>query len=188
MRRLAAPRTVNETEGDDLLRAQGGDRNAFASLVGQHQRLVYGLARRIVYDPGAAEEVAQDVFVQLHRHLATIDSPAHLVAWLRRVATHRAIDAARRRHLRRDVSLEAMAEPTSVQEEKDPWVSRLLRRLVAGLPAGARAVVVLRYQQDLEPGEIAAVLDMPVNTVKSHLRRSLMLLRSRAEKMLEAGR
>lgn len=188
MPRLVAPQAVNDDERDDLRRAQQGDRDAFASLVRKHQRLVFGLARRIVYDPGTAEEVAQDVFVQVHRHLDAIDSPAHLVAWLRRVATHRAIDAARRRHLRHDVSLEAMAEPMSAQEQKDPWVSRLLRRLVAGLPARARAVVVLRYQQDLEPGEIALLLDMPVNTVKSHLRRSLIVLRSRAEKMLEAGR
>jgi RNA polymerase sigma-70 factor (ECF subfamily) len=54
-----------------------------------------------------------------------------------------------------------------------------IRRLVAELPVGARTVMTLRYQEDLEPSEIADTLDMPVNTVKSHLRRSIVLLRER---------
>jgi RNA polymerase sigma-70 factor (ECF subfamily) len=59
-------------------------------------------------------------------------------------------------------------------------LSERLRRLVASLPEKPRAVMVLRYQEDLDPEEIAATLGMPVRTVKSHLQRSLVMLREKA--------
>ena len=58
-------------------------------------------------------------------------------------------------------------------------LQRQLRALIAQLPASARAVVLLRYQEDLDPSEIARTLEMPINTVKSHLKRSLEQLRER---------
>ena len=63
-------------------------------------------------------------------------------------------------------------------------LAETLRRLVETLPEKARMVVVLRYQEDLEPAEIAKVLEMPVNTVKSHLRRSLALLRDKLSRSI----
>jgi RNA polymerase sigma-70 factor (ECF subfamily) len=57
-----------------------------------------------------------------------------------------------------------------------------LRRLVASLPEAPRMVMVLRYQEDLDPSEIAGTLDMPLGTVKSHLQRSLALLREKLER------
>jgi RNA polymerase sigma-70 factor (ECF subfamily) len=67
---------------------------------------------------------------------------------------------------------------------RDPMLDALLRRLVAGLPPQPRIVVTLRFQEDMELSEIADVLDMPLNTVKSHLRRSMEALR---RKLLERG-
>ena len=55
---------------------------------------------------------------------------------------------------------------------------------MATLPEGPRMVLTLRYQEDLEPSEIAAILEMPVNTVKSHLRRSLQVLRGKVTRYL----
>jgi RNA polymerase sigma-70 factor (ECF subfamily) len=163
-----------------LARARGGDLDAFAELVRHHQRLVFGIACRMLDDRAAAEDLAQDVFVQLHRHLATIESDAHLASWLRRVVSHRAIDAVRERKRRPVTPLDAVAEPTSAPvSERDPLLVSSLRAQVALLPAAARAVVVLRYQRELGPVEIAETLDMPLNTVKSHLKRSLALLRER---------
>jgi len=57
-----------------------------------------------------------------------------------------------------------------------------LRRLVESLPEKARAVVLLRYQEDMDPSEIAEMLEMPISTVKSHLHRSLTLMRGRLRK------
>jgi RNA polymerase sigma-70 factor, ECF subfamily len=167
-----------------LARARGGDLDAFAELVRHHQRLVFGIACRMLDDRAAAEDLAQDVFVQLHRHLATIESDAHLGSWLRRVVTHRAIDAVRERKRRPVTPLDAVAEPTSAPvADHDPLLVSSLRAQVATLPAAARAVVVLRYQRELGPVEIAETLDMPLNTVKSHLKRSLVLLRARCARL-----
>lgn len=153
--------------------------HAFAALVRTHQRTVYSLALRMLGSREAADELAQDVFFQLHRKLETIESGAHLVFWLRRVVTHRAIDRLRQRVGFDHVSLDEEPEIADVTPRRDPLLQRQLRALVAQLPSSARAVVVLRYQEDLDPLEIARTLDMPVNTVKSHLKRSLATLRER---------
>ena len=172
-----------------LARARGGDLDAFADLVRHHQRLVFGIACRMLDDRAAAEDLAQDVFVQLHRHLATIESDAHLASWLRRVVTHRAIDAVRERKRRPVTPLDAVAEPMSAPvSEADPLLATWLRGQVAALPAAARAVVVLRYQRELGPVEIAETLDMPLNTVKSHLKRSLAVLRARCARLRPGAR
>jgi RNA polymerase sigma-70 factor (ECF subfamily) len=187
--RTLRPDVVRPEPGADardrrLARARGGDLDAFADLVRHHQRLVFGIACRMLADRAAAEDLAQDVFVQLHRHLATIESDAHLASWLRRVVTHRAIDAVRERKRRPVTPLDAVAEPaTAAVAERDPMLVSWLRGQVAALPAAARAVVVLRYQRELGPVEIAETLDMPLNTVKSHLKRSLAVLRARCARV-----
>jgi RNA polymerase sigma-70 factor (ECF subfamily) len=68
-------------------------------------------------------------------------------------------------------------EPASMPRLRDPMLDALLRKLVAELPPHPRIVVTLRFQEDLDLADIAAIVDMPVNTVKSHLRRSLETLR-----------
>lgn len=115
--------------------------------------------------------------MQLHRSLGLIQSDTHLVFWLRRVTTNLAIDRLRRDH--KHVTLPLDDDPAIADEpqESDPLLQQRLRTLVAALPAGARAVVILRYQEDMDPTEIAETLEMSINTVKSHLRRSMAALR-----------
>jgi len=152
------------------------------ALVREHQSMVFSLAYHFLHDRGAAEEVAQEVFLALHRHRAEIESPAHAVFWLRKVTAQRSIDEARRRNRRPQVALEAVAEPAAAVAPGDPLLGDLLRRLIASLPEAPRMVMVMRYQEDLEPAEIAELLDMPVGTVKSHWQRSLALLRGKLER------
>ena len=66
--------------------------------------------------------------------------------------------------------------------QRDPMLGEVLRRLIATLAEAPRAVMILRYQEDLDPSEIAELLEMPVGTVKSHLQRSLALLREKLER------
>jgi RNA polymerase sigma-70 factor (ECF subfamily) len=186
MAQMLASQPVTDPLAEALQRAQEGNPDAFGDLVRAHERMVYSLALHMVWDPARAEELAQDVFLQLFRQLADIDSPSHLRHWLRRVTSHRAIDALRQRASRRTLGLDDVPEPAAPRYDPDPWIGRLVRQLVAALPTRARAVVVLRYQEELDLAEIAKVLDMPVNTVKSHLRRSLAVLRGRASQRVEA--
>jgi RNA polymerase sigma-70 factor, ECF subfamily len=162
----------------DLAAAQRGDSTAFARLVRALQSRVFSVALRLTGSREDAEELAQDAFVQLHAARAQVASPQHLLHWLLRTITHRSIDRLRARERSpRLVQIDADHEPAGHDAAGDPLWEKRLRGLLLQLPAAPRAVVTLRFQEDLEPTEIAAVLDMPLNTVKSHLRRSLGWLR-----------
>jgi RNA polymerase sigma-70 factor (ECF subfamily) len=153
----------------------------FEQLVDEHQSMVFSLALRMTGDRGLAEEIAQDVFLELDRHLGKIESAAHACFWLRRVAMSRSVDALRRRRVRGLHLWVGMEEHHGLQIEPrtSPLGSRL-EGLLATLPEPQRAALVLRYQEDLTPEEIAASLDAPVATVKSNLQRGLKLLRAKA--------
>lgn len=169
---------------DTLERSALGDQCAFEQIVRQHQGMVFSMACHFLRDRSLAEELAQEVFLNLHQNLRSIKSPEHLVFWLRKVTSHRCIDQSRRQKVRPQVSLEDVPEPSIDASENDLFLSEMLRRVVDTLPEKARLVVILRYQEDLDPGEIASVLDMPLNTVKSHLRRSLSSLRDKLSRTL----
>ena len=178
----AAARPSRATGSSTLQRAQAGDAEAFRQLVMAHQARVFGIALRLTGQRADAEELAQDVFVKLHAALAQIESPAHLTHWLLRTVSHRAIDRLRQQ-ARRGVHLplEALGESPAAQaleSTDDPLAAAQLQRLLLQLQPDARAVMLLRYQEDLDPTDIAALLDMPLATVKSHLRRSLEWLRT----------
>jgi RNA polymerase sigma-70 factor (ECF subfamily) len=163
---------------DSLLQqAQGGDRDAFAALVRAHQGSVFSIGLRMLGRRDAAEDLAQDVFLQLYRKFDSIESLEHLGFWLRRVAANLAIDWLRRLPYSTTQPLEEGAEVAAQQDEDDPLMSRELTRLLGELAPHPRAVMLLRYQEDRDVAEIAAMLDMPVNTVKSHIKRSLTALR-----------
>ncbi|HUP61670.1 MAG TPA: sigma-70 family RNA polymerase sigma factor [Thermoanaerobaculia bacterium] len=161
-----------------LARAQGGDHDAFAEIIERHEAMVFSLAYRFFNDRGRAEEIAQDVFLQLYRHLPMIESDSHLLFWLRQVTTRRCIDLTRRARLK-PVRLEDVSELRVVDRHADPLLDRRLRQLIEELPEMQRAIVTLRYQEDLDPSEICRIVNMPVNTVKSHLHRALQSLRRR---------
>ena len=164
-----------------FIRAREGDHDAFAELVERHEAMVYSLAWTFFGDRSRAEEVAQDVFLQLYRNLHTIESDSHLLFWLRQVTTRRCIDLTRRSRLKA-VSLDDAGELHIDDKAADPLMDRRLKRLVQELPDVQRAVVTLRYQEDLDPSEICRIVGMPVNTVKSHLHRALQALRRKLEK------
>jgi len=147
--------------------------------------MVFSIALRILGDRSAAEEAAQDVFLELHARLGDLASEDHVLHWLRRVTVHRAIDRLRRRERCPEVAMDwqDLPEP-SEPPDADPLLSRRLRQLVASLPEVPRTVLILRYQEDMSPEEIGSVLDMPLATVKSHLQRTLRLLREKAARVL----
>jgi RNA polymerase sigma-70 factor (ECF subfamily) len=165
---------------DELLtRASAGEAAAFAALVRRYQRTVFSIALRMLGDRHRAEDLAQEVFLQLYRSLQGIGSDAHLAFWLRKVAVNRAIDRIRQEARYDNEPLTEAASSVEDSAGADPLLQRRMAELVSQLPPAARAVVVLRYQEDLDPADIASTLDMSINTVKSHLKRSLTSLRAR---------
>jgi RNA polymerase sigma-70 factor (ECF subfamily) len=160
------------------------DTAAFPDIVREHQGMVFSIAYHFLHDRALAEEVAQETFWQLHKHLGSLESLEHVVYWLRRATSNRCIDYARRSKLAPQVCLEAVPEPSTSDAPGDPLLARRLRQLVASLPPKQRMVIVLRYQEDLEPEEIADLLNLPVGTVKSQLQRSLAILREKVARTM----
>jgi RNA polymerase sigma-70 factor (ECF subfamily) len=153
----------------------------FEQLVDEHQSMVFSLALRMTGDRGLAEEIAQDVFLELDKNLGRLESAQHACFWLRRVTMSRSADGLRRRKVRgMDLWVEMEdVHGVNTEERSSPLGSRL-EQLLATLPEPQRAALILRYQEDLTPEEIAASLEAPLATVKSQLERGLKLLRSKA--------
>lgn len=160
-----------------LTRSVQGDSLAFAELVREHQGMVFSIAYHFLQDRSLAEDLAQEVFLELYQSLDCIQSPAHLTYWLRRVTANRCIDQGRKKLRRRELALEDAPEPSTPSPVADPLLLERLQQSLAGLPEKQRLVVIMRFQEGLGPAEIAEALDMPVNTVKSTLHRSLADLR-----------
>lgn len=169
---------MNSPSEELLSQALAGDTAAFGALVRSQQRAVYSLALRMLSDPQQAEDLAQEVFLRLYRNLTAIGSLAHLSFWLRKVTLNGAIDRLRRENHHHALPLEHAVDIAGDTPDADPLLERRLESLLARLAPAARAVLLLRYQEDLDPTEIARTLSMSVNTVKSHLKRSLAALRA----------
>jgi RNA polymerase sigma-70 factor (ECF subfamily) len=152
----------------------------------EHQSMVFSIALRILGDRFLAEETAQDVFLELHAKLDELESADHVIHWLRRVTVHRSIDRIRQRDRRPEDVMDPAELPELAMDATpgDPLLSRQLRQLVGSLPVTQRAVIALRYQEDMSVEEIGEALSMPVATVKSHLRRTLQLLREKMTRVL----
>src|SRR5665213_920907 len=87
------------------------DPDRFEELVREHQAMVFSMACRYLRNRALAEEIAQDVFLQLYRKLATLESPEHVLHWLRWVTAHRLIDHSRQEKRRPQSPLEEATEP-----------------------------------------------------------------------------
>ena len=124
------------------------------------------LAFLLVGSREAAEDVVQTAFAAAHRHWATIDNPA---AYLRRVVVNQAKDSHRRRY--RKSSIASPTAVTHLPDVDETWA------VIQQLPDRQRAVVVLRFYEDLPLTDIARVLDCPEGTVRSALHRALKRLR-----------
>ena len=155
----------------------------FRGLIEQHQRMVFSIALRVTGEYGVAEEVAQDVFLELYRGADKLESPDHTKFWLRRVTVNKATDSLRRKSRRPEAVAEEWMEEKFVPDgaaKLDPGIEARLEDLLRTLPEPMRIAVVLRHQEEMLPDEIAALLGQPVATVKSHLQRGLQLLRRKA--------
>ena len=159
----------------------------FCRLLELHQRMVFSIALRVTGVRETAEEVAQDVFLELHRSGQPPATDDHARFWLRRVSVHRATDAIRRRrHRPEGVAEEWIEEQHSLgAADGSPGRNGLrmearLEELLRTLPEAQRLAVVLRFTEGMWPEEIAELLGHPLATVKSNLQRGLRLLRQKA--------
>lgn len=190
---IALTRTAGEADAEVLNRlsdeelvqqTRRGNRDAFAVLVERHQDGVVNLVYRLVWNWEEALDIAQETFVRAYEALSTFQPERRFKPWLYRIAANISYD-----YLRRQQRLEAFgpdghlsvkanatsADPHMLVEQRE--IRQTVEEVIAELPPRYRAVVVLRYFEELSYTEIAEVLDMPVGTVKTYLHRARTLLR-----------
>ena len=181
------PTANHEVSPDAMLvhRLLQRDVSAFEQLYDRHSRIVYGLLLRILQQAGTAEEVAQDVFLQLWRNAAQYDeSRGPFVPWLLTLARNRALDTLRlksERQRRREDQTEEMppvvAVPQYEKELDEKRRAEKVRALMGSLNPQQKKVIELAYFQGLSHTEIAAALKEPLGTVKSWIRNGLLRLK-----------
>ena len=171
--------------------ALAGDGEAFGLIVKRHRPPLLEMARRILGHREEAEDVLQDVFMQIHLHLGGFRGESKLSTWLYTIALNRVRNQLRRRGRRRTVSLDGGPDeeenPAMELPEKSPPVEEVvarrreaarLRQAVEGLPGNFRSIFILHYYQHLPLEEVSRRLVKPLGTVKVYLHRARKLLRA----------
>jgi RNA polymerase sigma-70 factor (ECF subfamily) len=169
----AVPERIDLRATDEhrwILEAQRGSTDAFERLFRSHWPRAYRAALLVVGDAAAAEDIVQESFLAAVRALDRFDRRRPFGPWLHRIVVNRAIDWARARALRRELSAEY---ETAAGEHEQSQNAEVLAEALVGLQPEHRAVIVLRYLLDYTPGEIARLLGLPRGTVNSRLRRGL---------------
>jgi RNA polymerase sigma-70 factor (ECF subfamily) len=162
-----------------LRRLAEGDPTALAELYDALASLAYGIALRIVRDPGDAEDVVQESFLQAWRQADRYDpSRGTPQAWLSAIVRTRALDRVRRRAARRERAHQAPATAGA----PDPDAILAVRRALRALSPAQRRAIELAYYEDLSHSEIAARLGEPLGTVKTRIRAAMMRLREELER------
>jgi RNA polymerase sigma-70 factor (ECF subfamily) len=183
--RLVAMPSSDEALVKQFLR---GDVAAFTELVTRYTPPIFNLAFRLTDDPAEAENVTQETLLRAYAALPRSRTDLAFKPWLFQIAVNVCRDLARKKRPAAFSELETADDPSPEESIKDEAplpldqleerdLERALARAVAGLPDIYRAVITLRYTEELAYDEIAGVLKLPVNTVRTHLFRAKALLR-----------
>jgi RNA polymerase sigma-70 factor, ECF subfamily len=161
-----------------VLRAQSGDRAALEALLSHADRLVRPYATLMLRDADAADDVLQDALLIVYRKLATLREPRAFAAWARRIASREIFRALRGRRAHDQLHDELPPDLPDADPPAPPDdLLRRLPQLLERVSPASRAVLALHYLDDLSLDETAAVLDLPIGTVKSRLAYGLASLR-----------
>lgn len=158
---------------------KSGDQSAMAELYDRYSSVVYAVALRVLGDTGAAEDVLQEVFLQLWRNPGAFDSArGSLGAWLAVITRNRAIDSLRRRKPETDLDDVMISVAPDLASDADrSRAAEKVRGVLGTMPAAQRTALELAYFEGLSHTEIAGKTGEPLGTIKTRIRSGLMALR-----------
>ena len=160
-------------------RCRSGDERAFQELVDRHKDLVFALIARTVQDRSRAEDLAQDVFLRIHRGLPYFRGEARLSTWIYRIVANVCLQDHDRapRTSPLDESRDAQAVAVADRQFTDLEVRDRLEKAIARLPANYRLLIAAHYLQGVRYEELSEALQLPLGTVKTQLYRAKQQLR-----------
>jgi RNA polymerase sigma-70 factor, ECF subfamily len=158
---------------------RAGNEAAMAELYDRYSAVVYSVSLRVLGDTGAAEDVLQEVFLQLWRNPDLFDSSrGNLAPWLAVIARNRAIDGLRKRRPESDVEDVLLSVEPDMAGEADRAIAMTkVRTLLGGMPSAQRSALEMAYFEGLSHSEISAKTGEPLGTVKTRIRAGLLTLR-----------
>ena len=162
-----------------VMAIRSGDQSAMAALYDRFSSIVYAVALRVLQETGAAEDVLQDIFMQLWRNPGAFDSSrGNMAAWLAVIARNRAIDALRRRRPQDDIEEVVVSVEIDLASEADrSRAMEKVRRALQAMPSPQRSALELAYFEGLTHTEIAEKTGEPLGTIKTRIRTGLLSLR-----------
>jgi len=173
----------NKNQSEDLIRQiRAGKRPAMDQLLKRWYPKIVNYAWRFTGDRGAAEDIGQQAFVQVFRKLHQLKDPARFHIWLYRIADNQCKDYLRRRKKYESIDQEVIQEKPSLRQNAQQTLEKQeqiqwLKKALLKLPEEQRIVIVMKEYQGLKFREIAAILELPVNTVKSRMYKGLKALK-----------
>ena len=164
-----------------VARVRAGDQQALAELYDRYSKVVYGVAMRVLQDTGAAEDVLQDIFLQLWRKPDAFDSSrGSLAAWLAVIARHRSIDRLRKRRPETELEDCVIVSSTDLRDETErSLVIEKVRVVMNEMSPDQRTAMEMAFFQGLTHTEIAQKTGEPLGTIKTRIRSGLQQLRAR---------
>lgn len=166
-------------DADLLSKVQHGDEQAMAVLFDRYSKIVYSVALRVLRDPASAEDVLQEIFLQVWRSPAKfVATRGSLVGWLAVVARNRSIDRLRRKRPTEQVEEMQLASPGNLADEAERnLMMERARVVILKLPVEQRKTLEMAFFEGLTHSEIAAMTGDPLGTVKTRIRSALLTLR-----------
>ena len=171
------------TDYEFAQRAAGGDMGAFEQIYQRHHRRVYSLCLRMTQNPPEAEDLTQEVFIQLFRKLGSFRGESAFTTWLHRLTVNQVLMYFRKRSVRDEKTTEDGETPDQIVAGTEnpmmmPIVDRLaLDKAIAQLPPGYRTVFILHDVEGYEHEEIGRIMQISTGTSKSQLHKARMKLR-----------
>ena len=158
---------------------RSGDQGAMAALYDRYSSIVYAVALRVLQDTGGAEDVLQDIFMQLWRNPGAFDaSRGNMAAWLAVITRHRSIDALRRRRPQDDIEDVVLSvEPDMASDADRSRAMEKVRGALQTMPSPQRSALEMAYFEGLTHAEIADKTGEPLGTIKTRIRTGLLSLR-----------
>ena len=168
-------------------RCRSGDERAFQELVDRHKDLVFALIARTVQDRSRAEDLAQDVFLRIHRGLPYFRGEARLSTWIYRIVANVCLQDHDRAPRTSPIDEAGDADAVSVADRQftDLEVRDRLEKAIARLPANYRLLIAAHYLQGVRYEELSEALQLPLGTVKTQLYRAKQQLRRLLETELK---
>jgi RNA polymerase sigma-70 factor (ECF subfamily) len=166
-------------DAEIIARIYSGDESAMALLYDRYSRIVYAVALRVLSDTAAAEDVLQDVFMQLWRSPQAFSAGrGNLAAWLAVIARNRAIDQLRKRKPEDDAAETVIAVDADMESTADRnQAIEKVRSVLAGMSTEQRSALEMAFFEGLTHSEIAKKTGQPLGTVKTRIRSGLLAVR-----------